>query len=280
MKRSGMRVVARITAAWLAMLVAGGAWGATVSARYVGQVADDMGLGLIGESVTVRFRYDASVPSSGRGLSTAGPFAGNYRIFRNFLRSAQVQIGNRSWVWTRGGGQDWLSLHDQPSGDLLLFSANGFDGPALDGAGPVAAGEFGLRVRLEDFTPLPEPDGLSTELALPDIAPDPAVFEGGERSMIFYQGLSTDPGYLAVSADLTSSIALPLPPGLVLFGSALLLLGRPRSWSGSRQWCRAGAVSPGAPGSRTLRRAGRRPVGCDDWCAARDARSATAAPGC
>lgn len=208
---------------------------AAVDLVYEGTITNEFGgLGLTGQTLRVTLSYNPAVTGSPSGSST---------LYSGFTTALTVTIGTNTWTWNGAADSDFLFLNNN---DLITFSsgledrfnlfAGDFSGPVLvngSGNGVVEPFSYSLNVILTDNVPTGNPDGLATDTALPDPAPDPALFSNAAQPELNVIEFSWNEGDLelgtrySVSATGLSAVtpeveATPVPvpaPALIAIGA-------------------------------------------------------------
>jgi hypothetical protein len=224
-------------AAGIAAALALPADGATVTAAYQGVIARSSGLGLMGETMTVRFAYDdAAVP--------LGTFRDENAYYTDFLQSMQIEIGSNVWEldYSVGSGAGpGLFVYDNSTGssataveDIFMVSAGMFSGPSLVAEPESRSSFFFFSLVLADVTPLGNPDGIDGIVPLPSVAPDPGLFNNDDGRNVMTFGFYTGPTpgfgdrvYTIVTSDVTA-VPEPATTGLLALGLAVVGVGAHR----------------------------------------------------
>ncbi|MFP4281117.1 MAG: PEP-CTERM sorting domain-containing protein [Opitutales bacterium] len=186
-----------------------------MDATYAGIIGEDGGLGLIGETLTVDFSYDASIaPDSVFNSSRAG-------LFLNPVTSMDVTIGSQSWTWSGGGSSinltdDGLVVFVAGLEDRWNLGAYDFTGPDLTSE---PAGNYALEMFFYDNVPTDAPDALDDYQTLPMAAPDPALFTSVFDTVMqfsFFTGDGESGNYYNILAENPYQVTFVIPePGML-----------------------------------------------------------------
>lgn len=207
------------------LFLTAGARAATVTGSYAGLIAEDSGLGLLGQTLRVDFSYDDSVAGSAIGAAF---------FYQDFLESLVVSIGGNSWTFDGVDGFDSLFLNDDDVitfavgvEDRLSLSADVFNGPDL-GTGTVNPASYSFSLFLSDNVPFGSPDGLGADDVLPASAPVPELFslDLGSANRMSFSWVVGDPemggDFFLIATDSVTTV--PEPTAVSLLGTGLLAL--------------------------------------------------------
>ena len=185
-----------------------------VTGVYQGEVTQDSGLGLNGQTMQVVLTYEDT---------TTGATSGDSTTYSGLITSTTVSIGMNLWTYD-GSGSSTLFLRDNdvvtfsngPEDRVTLFVSD-FVGPDL-GTGPIAFGPE-LSVFMSDLLPDDMPDAVIDDAVLPPVAFDPLLFSNGSSFSLSWS-TENDQSY-SIVVDSFSAAPIPIPAAFLLFSSAL-----------------------------------------------------------